>query len=100
MNSIRKAVAAATALQSASRSLVFSACFVLTAFPLAPDFEYLTINTPRLWLRREIHAAQEVLKARVGTQRVREWIHFEINEWLTAILVSLFQLRECLVGIA
>jgi hypothetical protein len=61
---------------------------------------HATYRLPPTALWREVHAAQEVLKARVGAQTINSRIHFEINELAFATLVGLFQPRECLVGIA
>ena len=48
--------------------LVVSACLLPAAFSLAPDLESLATDTCSLPLRREIHAAQEVLDARAGAR--------------------------------
>ncbi|MGB9485063.1 MAG: hypothetical protein WCD04_02975 [Terriglobia bacterium] len=48
--------------------LVVSACLLPTAFPLTPNLESLTTETCSLPLRREVHAAQEVVEARGGAQ--------------------------------
>jgi hypothetical protein len=48
--------------------LVFSACLLPTAFPLAPNLESLTPGTRHLLLLREVHTAQQILEARVGAQ--------------------------------
>ena len=48
--------------------LAFSACLLPAAFPLTPNLESLTTETCSLPLRLEIHAALEVLEARVGAR--------------------------------
>ena len=42
-------------------------------------------------LRREIHAAQKVLKARVGTQGIEPWIDFDVGHPLIVVVIGLFK---------
>ena len=51
-------------------------------------------------LRREIHAAQEVLVARVGAQGIKDRFDFEEHHTAVAVLEGLLQPREGLVFFA
>jgi len=51
----------------------------------------------RATLRREVHAAQEVLKPRVRAQGVQFWIYFEPNQPTTVLLIGFFEPSEGLL---
>ena len=63
----RKAVAAATAFQGAARILI-------AALPRCAAWSAAAETAA---LRREVHAAQEVLEARVGAQGIEGWVDLE-----------------------
>jgi hypothetical protein len=48
-----------------------------------PQFSYFGVPkswflNSRLVLRLQVHAAQQVGKARVGAQRIEEWVHLDL----------------------
>jgi hypothetical protein len=55
------------------------------------------IHTKDSHLKRQAYTAQQVFKARIGSQGIQAWVYFEVREALIPDRVGLLEPREGLV---